>query len=116
MLTSFDIVICSLAIHHFTRAGAVRLLQEMDRLSRIGFVVNDLSRSYLALASAWVYTRVTTTNIMTRADAIASLYAAFTEEELRGMATEAGVGPVEITRAPFFRLIVVKSKEKIEDR
>jgi hypothetical protein len=72
--------------------------------------VNDLSRSYVALACAWLYTRVTTTNIMTRTDAIASLYAAFTGEELRRMATEAGVGPLEIARAPFFRLIAVSNK------
>jgi ubiquinone/menaquinone biosynthesis C-methylase UbiE len=109
---SFDVVLCSLAIHHFSWAGAVRLLQEMDRLCRIGFIVNDLSRSYFALACAWTYTRLTTTNIMTRTDAIASILAAFTKEELDRMATEAGVGPLELFRAPFFRLIAVKRKGK----
>jgi ubiquinone/menaquinone biosynthesis C-methylase UbiE len=109
---SFDIVLCSLAIHHFSWSGAVRLLQEMDRLSRIGFILNDLSRSYFALTGAWIYTRSTTTNIMTRTDAIASILAAFTKEELGRMAHEAGVGPLELSRALFFRLIAVKRKEK----
>jgi ubiquinone/menaquinone biosynthesis C-methylase UbiE len=107
---SFDIVLCSLAIHHFSWAGAVRLLQEMDRLCRIGFILNDLSRNYLALAGAWVYTRFTTTNIMTRSDAIASLLAAFTKDEFGRMANEACVGPLELFRAPVFRLIAVKRK------
>lgn len=107
---SFDIVLCSLAIHHLSRAAAVRLLQDMDRLCRVGFIVSDLSRSYLALACAWLYTRGTTTNIMTRSDAIASLFAAFTRDELAGMADDACVGPLEIHGAPFFRLTAVKRK------
>ena len=107
---SFDIVLCSLAIHHFSWTSAVRLLQEMDRLSRIGFILNDFSRSTLALAGAWLYTRTTTTNIMTRTDAIASILAAFSIEELARMAKVACVGPLEISRAPFFRLNAVKRK------
>ena len=85
----------------------------MDRLCRIGFILNDLSRSYFALVCAWLYTRTTTTNIMTRTDAIASLFAAFTKEELDRMALDACVDPIEITRAPFFRLTAVKRKEKL---
>ena len=107
---SFDIVLCSLALHHFSRTAAVRILQDMNRLCRIGFIVNDLSRSYLALACAWLYTRTTTTNLMTRTDAIASVLAAFTRDELARMTDDSGVGPLEISRARFFRLIAVKRK------
>ena len=109
---SFDIVLCSLAIHHFSWTTAVRLLQEMDRLCRVGFILHDLTRSYFALAGAWLYTRITTTNIMTRTDAIASIFAAFTEEELGRIADDAHVGPLKISRSPFFRLNAVKRKEK----
>jgi ubiquinone/menaquinone biosynthesis C-methylase UbiE len=110
---SFDIVLCSLAMHHFSWQGAVRLLQEMERLSGAGFIVNDLSRSRLALASAWVYTRSTTTNIMTRTDAIASLYAAFTKEELLALAGEAGIERFNVSRALFFRLVGVRRKNSV---
>jgi ubiquinone/menaquinone biosynthesis C-methylase UbiE len=75
---SFDVVLCSLAIHHFSWGAAVALVREMDRISRKGFILHDLSRSYRALACAWAYTRLTTRNIM--------------------------------TRAPFFRLTVVKRR------
>jgi ubiquinone/menaquinone biosynthesis C-methylase UbiE len=109
---SFDIVLCSLALHHFSCPDAVKLLREMDRLSRIGFILNDLMRNTIALAAAWLYTRATTTNIMTKTDAIASVLSAFTMEELSGMMQEAGAGPVEISSAPFFRLIAVKRKGK----
>lgn len=109
---SFDIVLCSLALHHFSRTAAVRILQDMNRLCRVGFIVNDLSRSYLALACAWLYTRTTTTNVMTRTDAIASVLAAFTRDELARMTDDSGVGPLEISQAHFFRLIAVKRKEE----
>jgi ubiquinone/menaquinone biosynthesis C-methylase UbiE len=100
----FDIVLCSLTAHHFTDADAVALLREMRRLSRVGFLLLDLDRSYLALAAAWLYTRATTTNIMTRTDAIASIRAAFTGEELAALARSAGMPDVRVTAEPLFLL------------
>ncbi len=107
---SYDIVSCSLAIHHLSRGNGVRLLREMHRISRLGFVVNDLSRSYIGAAAAWMYTRLTTTNPMTRYDSVVSVLRAFRKEELAEMAGEAGVQPVRIFTAPLFRLVVVKEK------
>ncbi len=107
---SFDIVSCSLAIHHLSRSNGVKLIREMNRICRLGFVVNDLSRSYIGAATAWVYTRLTTTNPMTRYDSVASVQRAFTKDELKDMAEEAGVQPVRIFTAPLFRLVMVKEK------
>lgn len=107
---SYDIVSCSLAIHHFSRENGVKLLREMNRICRLGFVVNDLSRSYIGAASAWIYTRLTTTNRMTRYDSVASVLRAFKKDELFEMAEEAAVQPVRIFTAPLFRLVVVKEK------
>jgi len=106
----FDIVLCSLALHHFTRADAVRIIREMDRLSRVGFVVCDLRRCYAALACAWLYTRLTTTNIMTRTDAIASVLASFTKNELRELLIHVGSGDAVVRRAPVFRLVATRRK------
>jgi ubiquinone/menaquinone biosynthesis C-methylase UbiE len=107
---SYDVVSCSLAIHHLSRSNGVRLLREMNRISRLGFVVNDLSRSYIGAATAWMYTRLTTTNPMTRYDSVVSVLRAFRKEEFADMAKEAGVEPVRIFTAPLFRLVVVKEK------
>lgn len=107
---SFDIVICSLAIHHFSREDGMKILREMNRISRLGFVVNDLSRSYIGAATAWLYTRLTTRNPMTRYDSVISVLRAFTKEELTAMAVEAGVGRVKVYTAPFFRLLAVLEK------
>lgn len=104
---SFDFVLCSLTLHHFSHTDAVRILREMNRLSRIGFVVNDLSRSYTAAFMAWLYTRLTTRNIMTRFDAVASVFASFTKEELLSLASEAGIDGFRVYSAPLFRLVGV---------
>ena len=105
---SYDFVLCSLALHHFSIADAIHILGEMDRLSRVGFILNDLSRSYLAAISVWIYTRLTTTNVMTRYDAIASVFSAFTRDELSDLFRRAEIGNVNIYEAPFFRLLAVK--------
>ena len=107
---SFDLVTCSLAIHHFTRGEGIKILREMNRLSSVGFVVNDLSRSLSGAVSAWVYSRVTTRNPMTRYDSVLSVLRAYRKDELDAMASEAGIQPVRIFHAPLFRLVVVKEK------
>ncbi len=107
---SFDIVTCSLAIHHFSHDDGVKLLREMNRISRLGFVVNDLSRSYIGAATAWLYTRLATRNPMTRYDSVISVLRAFTKDELTAMAVEAGVGRVKVYTAPLFRLLAVLEK------
>jgi len=104
---SFDIVICSLAIHHFSRDDAVAILRSMSRLSRIGFIVNDLSRSWIAAGTASLYTHLTTRNPMTLCDSYVSVLRAFTPAELKQMAVEAGIEKFKIQTRPFFRLLLV---------
>ncbi|MEK6565210.1 MAG: methyltransferase domain-containing protein [Bacteroidota bacterium] len=103
---SFDIVLCSLALHHFSRQDAVGILTEMNRICRIGFIVNELNRSWIAACTAWVYTHVTTRNPLTLNDSYASVLRAFTPGELQEMAVEAGIKKFDITIRPFFRLIL----------
>jgi ubiquinone/menaquinone biosynthesis C-methylase UbiE len=103
---SFDVALCSLAIHHFSRNDAVALLRNMRRLSRVGFIVIDLNRSWLAAGTAWLYTHLTTRNPMTLNDSYVSVLRAFTHEELADMAREAGASRFTVVKHPFFRLIL----------
>ncbi len=49
-----DVVICGLALHHFPYDEAVRVLREIARVARHGFIVNDILRSWGAyLARGW---------------------------------------------------------------
>lgn len=104
---SFDIVLCSSALHHFSHRDAVRILCEMNRLSRIGFVVNDLRRSRLGAWAALLYGHISTTNPITRHDAYVSVLRGFTEGEMTAMAREAGILSFVVKRQPVFRLLLV---------
>ncbi|MBI4427637.1 MAG: methyltransferase domain-containing protein [Ignavibacteriales bacterium] len=104
---SFDIVLCSLAIHHFSNEDAVAILREMHRLSRVGFMVNDLERSWIGAWTAWLYTHATTRNPLTLNDSCLSVLRAFTPDELRDIALQAKVQNFQVYRKPFFRLILV---------
>ena len=103
-----DIVLCSLALHHLPPADALRVLTEMDRLARVGFVLNDLARSRLGFVAAWVAAHVTTRNRLTRHDAPLSVLRAYTPNELGDLFAQARINGVTIARHPWFRMAAVK--------
>ena len=104
---AFDIVTCSLTLHHFSENDAVQILRSMNRLSRIGFILIDLNRSWMAAATTRLYTFLTTRNPMTRTDACLSVLRGFTPREVRCMAEKADLHQVEIQTLPFFRILLV---------
>lgn len=108
---AFDVVICSLALHHLARADAVRALAEMDRVARRGVIVNDLTRSWGGYVGAWLLGVLTTTNRLTRHDAPLSVLRAWTPDELRAMAAEAGLSDVTITAHLWNRVALVGSRQ-----
>lgn len=105
---AFDIVLCSLSLHHFSPADAVRLLHEMDRLARVGFILNDLRRERVGFAAAWLASRVTTRNRLTRNDAPLSVRRAYTPPELQEMLQRAGIENATVSTHPWFRMAAVK--------
>ncbi len=109
---SFDIVLCSLSLHHFPAEEAVMILREMDRLARHGFILNDLRRSGLGYAAAWIASRLTTRNRLTRNDAPLSVRRAFTPEELRALLRQAEIDGAEVSLHPWFRMAALKRGER----
>ncbi len=104
---AFDIAVCSLALHHFPRAEAVRVLAEMGRVSRRGIILNDLVRTWPGYVGAWLLGNATTTNRLTRHDAPLSILRAFTPDELAVMAQEAGLTNITVTSHLFWRMALV---------
>jgi len=86
----FDMVICSLALHHFSDEDAVRLLRRCRELSRRFVLVSDLRRGALAAIGVYLLTALIFHDRMTRADGRASAQRAFSFGELRGLALRAG--------------------------
>lgn len=103
----FDIVLCSLSLHHFTPGDAIQVLQEMNRLARVGFILNDLHRSRLGYAAAWIAAHATTRNRLTRNDAPLSVRRAYTPRELEGLLHQAGISHANISTHLWFRMAAV---------
>ena len=105
---AFDVVTCGLALHHFTFEDGGRVLREIDRVARSGFIVNDIGRSWGAYLGALLDTRLFTQNRLARHDGPLSVLRAFTVSEVRAMVAAAGVNNVDIRRHPWFRIAIVR--------
>jgi len=98
---SFDIALCTLALHHFAPEDAVRILRAMARVGR-RVMVFDLARSRLAYLGALAMTRGLRMDPITRFDAPASVRRAYTLAELRALADQAGLRDARVgMRFPF---------------
>jgi 2-polyprenyl-3-methyl-5-hydroxy-6-metoxy-1,4-benzoquinol methylase len=111
---SFDVATCSLTAHHLSSGQVVSLFRKLDKISRYGFVVSDLERSRRAHAGVWLATRLLTRNRLTRHDGPLSVFRAYTLEEMRNMARQAGCGSLCFFRRPWFRIVVVQEKAGLE--
>lgn len=87
---SFDIVLCTLALHHFSEEDAVCLLRHCRKLSRGSVLVSDLRRGFLATIGVYLLTAIIFRAPMTKADGRASARRAFSFGELRSLAERAG--------------------------
>jgi 2-polyprenyl-3-methyl-5-hydroxy-6-metoxy-1,4-benzoquinol methylase len=86
----YDVVFCSLALHHFEEAAAVELLRRCRDLSRQYVLVSDLRRGLLATIGVYLLTAVIFREPMTRTDARLSAARAFSFPEFRSLAERAG--------------------------
>ena len=100
---AFDVVTCTLALHHFDPDGARALLRELRRVARLSPVVCDLRRSPFAFAATWLWSR-TSRNRLTRHDAPLSVRRAYTPDEALALARDAGWRAPAVRREPFFRM------------
>lgn len=88
--SSYDLVCCSLALHHFGEEDAARLLRRCCELSHRFALVADLERHPLTTAGVWALTEFLYRDPMTRHDGRVSAQRAFSFEEMRELAERAG--------------------------
>ena len=101
--TTYDLVTCCLALHHFSDCDAVRLLHRCRSLSHRFVLISDLERSRLAQAGVWLATSLLYSCPMTRHDGRRSIRRAFSFHEMRSLAETAGWPHFGHARFPFFR-------------
>jgi 2-polyprenyl-3-methyl-5-hydroxy-6-metoxy-1,4-benzoquinol methylase len=86
----YDIVLCSLALHHFEEPAAKRLLERCRHLSKRFVLISDLRRGLLATVGAYLLTALVYRESMTRNDARLSAERAFSFREFASLAERAG--------------------------
>jgi len=87
---AYDIVLCTLTLHHFSDEDAVTVLRRCRELSRRFVLVSDLRRGFFLRAGVWLLTALIFREPMTRYDARLSAVRAFSFAEMRDLAVRAG--------------------------
>ena len=96
---SFDVVYCTLFAHHLDELDVVRLLEVMALRSRKLVLVDDLIRSRLGFALAWIGTRLLSRSWVVHTDGPLSVRAALQPDEMKSIAMQAGLNDAQIKRS-----------------
>ena len=82
----YDIVLCTLTLHHFKEQEILHILKIFNANAALGFVINDLHRSKLAYRLFQLICIVFKLNVMSRQDGLTSILRGFKEKDLRQLA------------------------------
>lgn len=85
----YDIVLCTLVLHHFSESDAVRVMQRCREASTKFVLVSDLRRGWLATVGVYLLTAVVFRERMTKYDARLSAARAFSFQEMNKLARQA---------------------------
>ena len=108
---SFDLVSCSLFVHHLEPEEVVLFAREALRVARHGLLINDLVRRPAHLAAVYAGYALYRSRI-TRHDSVASVWRAYTVEEMKRMLEQAGAAEIEIGRFFLFRMGAIAWKKQ----
>ncbi|MBG6111340.1 2-polyprenyl-3-methyl-5-hydroxy-6-metoxy-1,4-benzoquinol methylase [Flavobacterium sp. CG_23.5] len=78
----YDIVLCTLTLHHFKKDEIIELLTIFKTNSKVGIVINDLHRNIIAYRLFQALCFVFRLNDMSREDGLVSILRGFKKEEL----------------------------------
>ena len=106
--SSFDLVTCSLLVHHLEHSQIVRFVNEALRVARIAVLLNDLRRAPLHLAL--LYAGFPLFGRLTRHDGVASVRRSYTPREMLDMLRQTRAASVELEPHYLFRMGIVAWK------
>lgn len=107
---SCDIVHAALFLHHFTQQEVKKLLLEFLRVAKRGIIINDLQRSFLALAGIKILTTLFSKSEMVKNDGPLSVKRGFIKSELMNLLTEAGIKHFHLKWKWAFRWMITVKK------
>jgi ubiquinone/menaquinone biosynthesis C-methylase UbiE len=106
---SFDLVTCSLLVHHLEYEEIVRFVNEALRVARVAVLLNDLRREPLHLAL--MYAGYPLFSRLTLHDGIASVRRAYTPQELTSVLRDTNASSIEIENRYLYRMGIIVWKE-----
>lgn len=110
---SFDYTICSLFTHHFLNESVIKILKEMDRISRRKIFVIDLHRHPLAYVSYKIFCTTFRISPLVRQDGSLSILRSFKPQDLGKLAREAGLENYSVERYFPFRLVLENETQRL---
>lgn len=96
--TGYDVIYCSLFLHHLDDEDVVRLFRSMKTAAGQLVLASDLRRSRLGYVLAWAGTRLLTRSRICHVDGPLSVEGAFTPREILALAARAGLDHPQLTR------------------
>ena len=108
----YDIVLCSLVLHHFSDEDAVGVLRRCREFSRKFVLVSDLRRGLLATIGVYLLTALIFREPMTRCDGRLSAARAFSFTELAELARRAGWKNFGHRKVHFARQVIFIRNER----
>lgn len=100
---NWDLVLCSLALHHFSNEDAVQVLHNASHLTSRHLLVADLKRNFSGAAGIWLLTTLLLREPMTVHDARLSIRRAFSFREFGALAVAAGWKDFQQAGFPIIR-------------
>jgi SAM-dependent methyltransferase len=93
----YDLICCSLFLHHLSQDEAVALLRALASAAR-AVLIQDLRRTRVGYALALLALHTLTRSDVARVDGLRSVAGAFTMDEVAGLAGQAGVPHPQLRR------------------
>ena len=104
---SIDIVHCALFCHHLTNNELIHLFIYLRQKAKMGFVINDLQRHWLAYYSAWLFPRLLNGTKLSKNDGPISVLRGFKPKEIKKLLEKASITDYSIQKAFAFRYLIV---------
>jgi len=99
---SYDIVLSTLFLHHFTDQEIISLLDLLKKKAKLGIIINDLHRNSMAYGLFYLLSRFVP-NEMVQKDGLTSILRAFKRKDLKYYSKEIGLVQSQIKWKWAFR-------------
>ena len=103
---TYDIITCTLFTHHFSDERLIELFRSLKSQAKIGIVINDLHRHWLAYYSIKALTQLFSKSYMVKYDAPLSVARSFRKRDWHEIFKQAGIKHYSIQWQWAFRWLV----------